>query len=138
MKIHVVRLLPHEDLRDALAVAFRDRRIAAGFVLSAVGSLSRASLRYAGARDSTPITGPLEILSLSGTLGPDGCHLHMAVSDARGTVLGGHVLKGNTVRTTAEIVFGEAPDVILNRQYDPVTGYRELVINAIDGIHKMK
>ncbi len=44
----------------------------AGCVLSAVGSLSVAQLRFAGAAEGTTLHGDLEILSLAGTLAPNG------------------------------------------------------------------
>ncbi len=54
--------------------------------------------------------GELEILSLAGTLSPDGVHLHMAVADSSGTVIGGHLCAGSLVRTTAELVLGLLPE----------------------------
>jgi len=128
MEIEVLRLRPHADLRDALDEFVAVRRLAAGFVLSAVGSLSRASLRYAADDKGTLIERPLEIVSLSGTLSRDGCHLHASVADGTGAVLGGHVLSGCIVRTTAEIVIGIPAALLFSRNADPETGYRELVI----------
>jgi hypothetical protein len=55
----------------------------AGCLISAVGSLSLAQLRLAGATQATSIHGELEIVSLSGTLSPDGAHLHIAVAGSR-------------------------------------------------------
>ena len=55
----------------------------AGCVISAIGSLSVAQLRLAGATQATAIHSELEILSLSGNLWPDGAHLHIAVADRR-------------------------------------------------------
>src|SRR5262245_31727485 len=106
MKIEVLRLRPGADLRSSLEEFVAAEGLAAGFILSAVGSLSRASLRYAGKDDAALIVRSLELVSLCGTLSPQGCHLHASVSDDAGSVLGGHVLKGCIVRTTAEIVVG--------------------------------
>lgn len=128
MKLHTLRLTPNMDLRQELGNEAAKRGIAAGFILSTVGSLSRACLRFADESIDRLIGGPMEILSLSGTLSPDGCHLHIALADARGAVMGGHVLEGCIVRTTAEIVIGEAPGVAFSRVRDAQTGYRELVI----------
>lgn len=128
MKLHVLRLMPNDDLRQTLDLEAGRRGISAGFILSTVGSLSRACLRYADESIDRLIGGPLEILSLSGTLSPGGCHVHIALADARGAVTGGHVLEGCIIRTTAEIVIGEAPGLAFTREHDAVTGYRELVI----------
>lgn len=132
MHIHVLRLKPGDDLRAALASFVERQGVGAGFVLSAVGSLSRAALRFAGQETGTHLQGDLEILTLAGTLSPDGCHLHASVSDARGHVAGGHVLPGCAVRTTAEIVIGLAPDLAFSRAHDPDTGYRELCVAPIN------
>ena len=102
MEIEVVRLRPGTDLRRALDEFVSSRGLAAGFIVSAVGSLSRASLRYAAKDEATLIVRPFELVSLSGTLSAQGCHLHASVSDDTGNVLGGHVLEGCIVRTTAE------------------------------------
>jgi predicted DNA-binding protein with PD1-like motif len=71
----------------------------AGCVISAVGSLSVAQLRLAGATQATAIHGELEILSLSCTLSADGHHLHIVLADSRGAVIGGHLCAGSLVRT---------------------------------------
>ena len=63
----------------------------AGCVISAVGSLSVAEMRFAGAAVATTIRGDLEILSLSGTLSADGAHLHIAIAESSGAVIGGHL-----------------------------------------------
>lgn len=124
--IQAVRLQPGADLRDALAALPHELGFSAGFILAAVGSLSRVRLRFAGASTLWERAADFEILTLSGTLGPDGLHLHMAVADAAGAVTGGHVLEGCVVRTTAEIVVGIAPGWVFRRQPDPATGYKEL------------
>ena len=128
MKLHVLRLQPGEDLRPSLDDFVRKTRIDAGFIASAVGSLSRASLRFASAPMPELIGGPLEIVALSGTLSPDGCHLHLAAANGRGHVVGGHLMPGCIVHTTAEIVIGVATNLAFRRESDPATGYRELVI----------
>ncbi len=63
----------------------------AGCVISAVGSLSVAEMRFTGAAEATTINGELEILSLSGTLSADGAHLHIAIAESSGAVIGGHL-----------------------------------------------
>jgi predicted DNA-binding protein with PD1-like motif len=82
----------------------------AGCLISGIGSLSVARLRLAGRRQSTTLAGDLDILSLAGTLSPDGAHLHIAVADSSGAVIGGHLCAGSLVRTTAELVIRPAPD----------------------------
>ena len=101
----------------------------AGCVISAVGTLSVAQLRFAGAAEATTIHGELEILSLSGTLSPDGVHLHIAIADSSGAVIGGHLCPGSLVRTTAELLVGLLPEWHFWRELDLATGYAELRIS---------
>ena len=103
-----LRLLPGDDLRGALEEKLGE--LGAAFVVQGIGSLSVAQLRYAGVEQATALLGDLEILTLAGSLSPDGAHLHMTVSDAAGHVFGGHVARGCIVRTTAEILLAVLPD----------------------------
>ena len=130
----VLRLTPGEDLRTALNAAFAqllaEQNAQAACVISAVGSLSRAVLRYAAEPGGTVLDEALELITLSGTLSADGAHLHASVADARGHVRGGHVMPGCIVRTTAEVVLAPLPGWAFSRQYDAATGYKELVATA--------
>jgi predicted DNA-binding protein with PD1-like motif len=123
-----LRLGPGADLRASLEQLVAEQRFAAGCVLCCVGSLDGAMLRLAARDEAGRIDGPLEIVSLVGTLSPDGVHLHVAVADASGVCIGGHQLAGCKVRTTAEIVIGVLPALAFNRRPDEATGYRELAI----------
>ena len=71
-----------------------------------------------------------EIVSLTGTVSRHGCHLHMALSDHQGNVVGGHVLEGCEVFTTAEIVIGECVNHVFSREHDEETGFDELVVTT--------
>ena len=101
----------------------------AGCLISGIGSLSVARLRLAGRQEITTLTGDLEILSLAGTLSPDGAHLHIAVADNAGAVIGGHLCAGSLVRRTAELVVGLLPEWRFSRELDPATGWAELRIS---------
>jgi predicted DNA-binding protein with PD1-like motif len=125
-----LRLSPGADLREALQAALAQRQAQAAFVIAGIGSLLHAQLRLADAAQATRIDGPLEILSLAGTLSPEGPHLHIAVADAQGRVTGGHVVAGCTVRTTAEVLLGLLPGWRFAREPDAATGYAELAITA--------
>ena len=129
MKVVPLRLPPGADLRRALETWMAEQEEQAGCVISAVGSLSVAQLRLAGATQATAINGELEILSLSGTLSPDGAHLHLAIAGSSGAVIGGHLCVGSLVRTTAELVIGLLPEWQFSRKLDLATGYAELRIS---------
>ena len=130
MQTWVLRLSPGVDPVDSLLDACKENGWTAAFVISGLGSLAHARLRFAARPEACDIAGPLELVSLSGTLSLDGPHLHASVSDAQGNVFGGHLRPGSTVRTTAEILVAVLPDVVFRRRPDPRTGARELVIES--------
>ncbi|MBT9500653.1 MAG: DNA-binding protein [Burkholderiaceae bacterium] len=132
MKPLPLRLLPGDDLRTALRAVLQAQGCQAAFVLSGIGSLSQTRLRLAGAEDFHAIDGEVEILTLAGSLSPEGVHLHMSVADATGRVVGGHVMAGCTVRTTAEVLLALLPDWQFTREFDAATGYAELRIGPRD------
>ena len=123
-----LRLHPGDDVRSVLVKVVSDRGDAPAFLVSGIGSLTEARLRFAGQSDDAIIPGPLEIISISGSVTSSGAHLHMSVSDGQGRVLGGHVGFGNIVRTTVEALLVFLPGWNLSRAPDPVTGFDELVI----------
>ena len=125
---HVMRLLPGQDLKLSLQRFAQDNAIQAASLVTCVGSLTTAHLRLAGAHATQTFTGPFEITSLVGTLSSQGTHLHLCISDPRGAVLGGHLLQGNIIHTTAEITLAIHQDLIFSRPTDPNTGYGELSI----------
>jgi uncharacterized protein len=128
MRTLATRLRPGQDLkRELLALTAREG-VSAGWVLTCVGSLSRATMRLAGGAELADIEGDLEIVALVGTLSPDGNHLHLAVADARGATYGGHLAEGCLVRTTAELVIAADDRLEFGREHDPDTGYDELVV----------
>ncbi len=55
--------------------------------------------------------GKFEIVSLTGTLAESGSHLHAAISDNIGNIIGGHLKKGSIIYTTAEIVIGNKSSI---------------------------
>ena len=124
MDLFPLRLAPGDDLRRSLELA----EIGSAFVVSGIGSLADVQLRFAGAPEATLLTGDFEIISIAGAVTPEGAHLHMAVSDSSGRVFGGHVVYGNLVRTTAEILLAATPGWQMSRRFDAATGYPELVV----------
>lgn len=131
MTLLPIRLSPGQDLRRALEDTLQaEHHTDSAFVVAGIGSLVDAQLRYAGETAETRLAGPLEIVSLAGSLSAAGAHLHMAVSDANGRVSGGHVAYGNIVRTTAELLLAPLPAGTLTREHDPRTGFLELQVRT--------
>ena len=133
MQIFNQRLHPGTDLKQALQELQKQHQLQASVVLSSVGSLAELRLRLAGASAQNAagvlsFSGPFEILSLNGTLGADGVHMHLCVSDKDGHCWGGHLLEGCKVYTTVELVLLEQQGVQFRREQDPATGFKELKI----------
>lgn len=130
MKIFAFRLLPGMDLKKEIQAFLTREKIEAAALISAVGSLRHTRIRLAGAKEHFEQGGPKEILSLSGTLSLHGSHLHLAVSDESGVCLGGHLLDGCIINTTAELVVGELGGFVFRRTPDVSTGYDELQVSG--------
>jgi predicted DNA-binding protein with PD1-like motif len=129
LKAYALRLKPGDDLRQQLTAFVAAHHLEAGAVLTCVGSLTEVSLRLANQEKSTHYHGHFEIVSLVGTLSATGGgHLHLAVADSTGRTIGGHLLDGCRVYTTAEIVLGALPELQFVRETDPTFGYKELVV----------
>jgi predicted DNA-binding protein with PD1-like motif len=128
-----LRLRPGDDLRQQLMAFVQAHDMQAGTMLTCVGSLTVATLRLANQEGATVYRGHFEIVSLVGTLSVNGSHLHLAVSDSTGRTIGGHLLDGCRVYTTAEIVLGELPAVEYRREKDATFGYQELVVYPVPG-----
>ena len=128
MKIFALRLKPNQDLKDTLKNFVTSNNIEAGFILTTVGSLKQAILRFANQNDSKVLHDKFEIVSLVGTLSTHGIHLHISISDKDGKTIGGHLENGCLIYTTAEIVIGVSEDFIFVRTVDENTGYKELEI----------
>jgi uncharacterized protein len=131
-RVHIIRLLPNEDVRAELERWCATQGIEAAVITSAVGSLSTAVIRFGGRSEGTTISGDLEVCSLSGTLSRHGLHVHLALADGNGAMTGGHLLNGCVVRTTLELAVQELGGIRLRREVDPLTGYQELLPEPID------
>lgn len=122
----ISRLMPGEDLKEGIININSQNKIKSGIIVCIVGSLNSATLRMASKKIMT-FNGPFEIVSAEGTIAENGIHVHIAISDEDGRVIGGHLKKGCIIKTTAEICVLKSYNH-LNRVFDPVTGYRELVV----------
>ncbi len=131
MRVHVVRLRPGDDLFSSLQDFVKRHEIKAGIVLTTVGSLAETRLRLANRDTETAYEGKMEIVSLVGAIDAGSAHLHLSLSDGRGRTVGGHLVKGCRIYTTAEVAIGELPDLKFTREPDPSSGYAELKIDPI-------
>lgn len=127
-RVHAFRLLPGQDLQAGIQRFVDEHGIEAGWIETCVGSLTEWSLRFANREEGTKGSGHFEIVSLCGTVSKNGSHLHLAISDGDGRTIGGHLLAGNLVYTTAEIVIGESPAHVFTRSKDGSTPWAELQV----------
>ncbi|MEM6398891.1 MAG: PPC domain-containing DNA-binding protein [Cyanobacteria bacterium P01_D01_bin.116] len=128
MRAFPIRLEPNADLRQSLKSFAVEQNIQAGFILTAVGSLKQATIRFANQDNTAVLTNKFEILSLNGTLATTGIHIHIAIADSHGKVIGGHLSDGCIIYTTAEIVIGIAENFSFHRSFDEQTGFNELKV----------
>lgn len=133
MKHIAFRLLPGQLLKEEIERLAIEKQIHAGVLLSAVGAVENAVLRMAGSTiDNQAVKKwdePFEIVSATGTISKDGCHIHVSLSDKEGRVIGGHLKDGCKIWPTVEIVIGILEGTEFNRILDSDTGFKELEIS---------
>ena len=128
MQAFTFRLKPGQDLFNGIEMVVAGKNIEAGCVLSVVGSLTHATLRLANREYFSEYDGHFEIVSMTGTISVYGSHLHISISDGDGQTIGGHLVPGCKIYTTAEMVLGIFEDVVYKREYAEDSGCEELVV----------
>lgn len=132
LRLHCLRLRRGMDLMASVKALCREKQIAAGVVLSAVGCISRGRVRDAGGVTIREICEHCEIVSLNGTVSRARCHLHIALSREDLSTIGGHLCEGCIINTTCELVIAELPGVAIEKEFDAETGYDELVFHSAE------
>lgn len=84
----VYRITSEKDLKDEINLFTKKNNINAGIIIFAGGSLNKAVLIMPD-ENVKLFEGPLEIVSIQGTVSLDGIHVHLSVSDENGSVWGG-------------------------------------------------
>lgn len=128
---HAFRLTRGKDLKKEIQSYCKKENIQAGVVICAVGCIKHLHIRLAEAKDYIDQDGAFEIVSITGTVENDDCHIHISVSDNKGTTFGGHLKDGTIVDTTCEVVIYELTDFRFERKPDKETGYDELYITKL-------
>jgi len=125
---YAFRLQPGNDLRKEIESFVKENRILAGWIGCGIGSLTDYHIRFADQQKGSKGSGHFEIVSLAGTLSENGCHIHIGISDSEGKTIGGHLLEGTTVYTTAEIVIQSEDELAFTREKDDTTSWKELQV----------
>ena len=129
MKHHAFRLTYGMDLRQGIEDYCRDNDIHSAAIVTVVGCVYRARIRLADGETIEEYAERYELVCLTGTVSPDGSHMHVSLADEDGRVIGGHMCNGCLVNTTAEVVLVSLDEEYrFSREYDDSTGYDELVI----------
>lgn len=125
------RLKPGQDLKNGIQDLVTEKQIKAGWVSTCVGSLTNYQIRFANQPNGSSDSGHFEIVSLTGTISVNGSHLHISLSDSTGKTIGGHLMEGCKIYTTAEIVILSSSDFVFKREKDGTTLWEELQVQQI-------
>lgn len=127
---YALRLKPGMDLKQEMAQFVKDRQLQSASISTCVGSLKELNIRPANQKKLLHLKGHFEIVSLTGTFADKGehNHIHISVSDSTGYTIGGHLVDGNLIYTTAEIVLLNNSNIEFTREIDPETTFYELKV----------
>ena len=125
------RLRRGSDLRQSIEEKCKGLSVNTAVVLSGVGSLYQARIRLAKATEYLEREEDFEIVSLTGTVSRGKAHIHISLADEKGNCLGGHLERGCLINTTCELVLGILEEYETKREFDPESGYDEIVFTRI-------
>lgn len=128
VKAYAFRLKPGEDLKQGIQKFITEKQIKAGWISTCVGSLTHYSIRFANQPNANTDSGHFEIVSLTGTVSVNGSHIHISLSDSTGKTIGGHLMEGCKIYTTAEIVILASNTFVFKREKDGTTPWEELKV----------
>ena len=127
-----LKLAPGSDLRTSLEDLGRTQGLQ-GFVLGVVGNLSRAAFQCPGQPEATVLVGDLEVITLNGTIGPEGVHLHLSLSDGACQVWGGHLEPGTLVQKGVDVLIGVLDQVPIQAESPTAAPIPRLEIAVLPG-----
>lgn len=143
----ITRQLPTQsDLVKGIKQLCADNGIRYGAILTTVGSLRELGIDMPGPirkdRSEAEMTevvlpGPMQVLSLIGVIfendrGEMDYHIHGSFLDAKGKILGGHLLEGkNPILARMVVVIGELADVSLIEGFDEESRQRFLNVKRL-------
>ncbi len=130
VETYALRLKPGMDLKQEMAEFVKTNQLQSASISTCVGSLRELTIRPANQKTLLHLQGHYEIVSLTGTFADKGenNHIHISVSDSTGYTIGGHLVDGNIIYTTAEIVLLNNKGINFTRVKDPETTYYELEV----------
>ncbi|MFC1915547.1 PPC domain-containing DNA-binding protein [Chloroflexota bacterium] len=149
-RIVAMRLAPGCDILKSIEEVAREEGITSGIILGGAASLTKVTLRNVKGYNSpevfpitdqfrifTSLEGPLELVSISGTIGTkdDGqlfAHVHIVVSSGcpESIAYGGHLVPGAIIYSTGEILLAEVEEMEFRRPFNEETRAHELAPTA--------
>jgi len=129
---HVFRLKPGQDLKNEIQNLINALQIKAGWIGTCVGSLTGYNIRFADQPGGDKGSGYFEIVSLTGTVSINGSHIHISISDSTGKTLGGHLMEGCKIYSTAEVVILSTDNLEFKREHDGTTSWKELQVEVLN------
>ena len=129
---YIFRLTRGKDLKKEIQNFVKKNNIKSGIIKCAVGCVYEVCFRLAEGKECFRSEEKYEIVSITGTVSINGCHIHISFADNKGNVIGGHLKEGCFIDTTAEICIESFDSYSFNRVFDDNTGYKELVINNLE------
>lgn len=129
---YVIFIEKSENVIEKILEVVSDAKISAGSVLWAVGKLENLEIGLYNGRDYDRKTygGPLEVVSLHGSIAADEpkLHLHVSVAQDDYSVLGGHLFSG-IANPLIEMHIRKFDSISLGRKYNEESNLKELTIS---------
>jgi predicted DNA-binding protein with PD1-like motif len=122
-KVIFARFVENEDILETATDVAEKAGISVGFFFL-IGTLKKAKLGFfrEGKYEAIEMNQPLEIVSCLGNVSIRKsmvfAHAHIAVSNDKGIVFGGHVMPECIIGATGELVLVEAKGLRLIRKFD--------------------
>lgn len=136
-RVVAVRLEPGEDLLGGIQEACERHGIKHGAVVSGIGSLRKANFctpvelpetKFGyGYSEPTTMEGPIELIAVSGVIGEGEkgetlLHIHCCFGDRVGNSYAGHLIEGNPILATADLVIEEFSGIRMERRFNQEMG----------------
>ncbi len=122
IKIHAFRIKENEDALNALSKYLEEKNIRAGLI-SGIGAMKEIHVGFFEDGEYVTIkkSGIFEVGSLQGNIsikdGKPFLHAHLIVGDSSGKTYAGHLMEGNIVHPTLEVIILEFTGLQIDRVF---------------------
>lgn len=131
--LHALRLKPGMDVLEEIQKYCEKEKIYNGYISTGIGSLEGARFfdpvplpgKKCGYGYGEPIqlVGPIELISVNGMICNNTkeeilLHIHCCFSDMNGNAYAGHLIPGNKVLMTVDLLITEVNGINMRREFD--------------------